>query len=285
MPGQFSVQPLVRADLSEALEALSDAFGRGFDEQWYDWKHQSGPFGNSWAWVARDDRGLLGLRILLPWRFVGPAGPLDAARPCDTVTVPRARGKGVFRSLTEYALDQLSGRVDLLFNTPNENSRPGYLKMGFQQWGSVRTRYAFVRHDKSRLVTDIAEPVEPMAFTETSRSDAFFDWRYRRCPVYEYQSFSLQNAEHENGAVVRIRTTRGRRVVVFSELWGDPPSRQTLVRTVCHTMGSRLALLTEKAVSSPLSLSGNETIVTHKPLGATNPGSARFSIGDVEDVI
>ena len=285
MASEFSVQPLVPADLPEALAALTDAFGKKFDEQWYRWKHQSGPYGSSWAWVARDVDGLLGLRILLPWRFSGPEGEMSAARPCDTVTVPRARGRGVFRSLTEFALDQLSDEVDLLFNTPNENSLPGYLKMGFEPWAEVGTRFALVRPDRSQLTEQLAVPTEPNGIVETVRSQDFMSWRYERCPVHSYRGFSLANADDRNGAVVRVRMTRGRRVVVFAELWGPEPVRRVLVRSVCRTLGSRIAFSGAQNHRALLGWDGDKTVVTTKQFGSPAPGRASFSIGDIEDVL
>ena len=138
-------------DLPDVLEALTEAFGDGFDPSWFHWKHETSPWGRSEAWVARDDRGLLGVRIMLPWQFRSEAGTLRAYRPCDTVTVPRARGRGVFSRLTREAIANLEGNGVFIFNTPNEQSKPGYLKMGFVEWARVRQRLGIVRPKKSKL--------------------------------------------------------------------------------------------------------------------------------------
>ena len=44
---------------------------------------------------------------------------------------------GVFSRLTRAALEALAGQVDLVFNTPNDASRPGYLKLGWREVGRV----------------------------------------------------------------------------------------------------------------------------------------------------
>src|SRR5690606_24306476 len=55
-----------------------------------------------------------------------------AFRPVDTVTHPSWRGRGLFSKLTKFAIKQIdSGDRMLIFNTPNENSLPGYEKMGW----------------------------------------------------------------------------------------------------------------------------------------------------------
>ena len=50
-----------------------------------------------------------------------------------------AWGRGVFRALTMHALDELHARgVSFVFNTPNDQSRPGYMNMGWRPVGSTR---------------------------------------------------------------------------------------------------------------------------------------------------
>ena len=64
---------------------------------------------------------------------------MRAVRAVDTATHPDFRGQGVFSALTLGALEELrSDGVAFVFNTPNERSRPGYLKMGWQPVGQVR---------------------------------------------------------------------------------------------------------------------------------------------------
>ena len=43
----------------------------------------------------------------------------------------------MFSRLTRAALDALDGQVDLVFNTPNGKSGPGYLKLGWREVGRV----------------------------------------------------------------------------------------------------------------------------------------------------
>ena len=74
-----------------------------------------------------------------------------AARAVDTATDPDFQGRGIFTRLTLEALDALpADGVDMVFNTPNAQSLPGYLKMGWEEVGrlaaAVRpTRWRFVR--------------------------------------------------------------------------------------------------------------------------------------------
>jgi hypothetical protein len=57
------------------------------------------------------------------------------ARPVDTATHPDFERRGVFRALTNEAIDQARDQgIELIFNTPNAKSGAGYLSMG---WGEV----------------------------------------------------------------------------------------------------------------------------------------------------
>ena len=59
-------------------------------------------------------------------------------RAVDTATHPEYQGRGIFTRLTHAALDELEREgVAFVFNTPNDQSRPGYLKMGWDVVGRL----------------------------------------------------------------------------------------------------------------------------------------------------
>ena len=102
-------------------------------ERFFGWKHRENPFGTSPAWVAEADGQVVGYRTFLRWEFEAAGRPaLRAVRAVDTATHPAYQGRGIFQRLTLQALTELADDgVDLVFNTPNDQSRPGYLKMGW----------------------------------------------------------------------------------------------------------------------------------------------------------
>ena len=106
----------------------------------YAWKHDDNPWGASPTWVAVTPGGeIIGLRAFLRWRFKDAAGTsFDAVRAVDTATDPAFQGQGIFSRLTLGALPKIAeDGVAFVFNTPNERSRPGYLKMGWAERGIV----------------------------------------------------------------------------------------------------------------------------------------------------
>jgi hypothetical protein len=280
----FEIRPMVSDDMESVLRVLTDTFGTGFDHDWFTWKHREGPWGPSPGWVAQDGSGLLGVRLLLPWRFREGDRVYRAHRPCDTVTAPEARGRGVFRSLTEHAISSLEEDVDFLFNTPNTNSKPGYLKMGFVEWGEVRQRLSLIWPRRAEL-TDDPDPTREEAGVRTDADRRFLTWRYDTCPGRDYRLLGLAG-ETGNGLVCRIRLWRGMRLMVVSELWGHARQRTTLINGAAHEVGARLAWFGEPFPHTGFpSLTRPGTSVTRYDLRSPEPGPLSLSLGDVEDVL
>ena len=103
----------------------------------------------------------------------------------------RQQGRGLFTALTLHAVDACAGEgIDLVFNTPNEPSRRGYLRLGWRDVGrlatAVRPRWPLgvVRLARSRGPAELwSDPVElgrPVSeWLETGRWDAYERSRQR----------------------------------------------------------------------------------------------------------
>ncbi len=128
-------------DLDAVLELLREAMGRSDDPRFgelFRWKHIDNAFGASPAWIAVDGDRIAAVRFLMRWEFERSGRVLRAVRAVDTATHPDYQGKGLFKRLTLGALGELSSEgLDFVFNTPNDQSRPGYLKMGWKLVGVV----------------------------------------------------------------------------------------------------------------------------------------------------
>jgi len=140
-PSGIEVRRADDADLPEIIELCRRSLG-WHDGDWegmFRWKHFENPFGASPTWVAIADGRIVGLRTFMRWQFERDGRVLTAVRAVDTATDPDYQGKGLFTLLTLTALPELRAEgVHLVFNTPNTKSRPGYLKMGWQDVGTLR---------------------------------------------------------------------------------------------------------------------------------------------------
>lgn len=139
-----TVRRAVPSDEQGILELRRLCLGHVPDEHlgaFFRWKHRDNPFGASPTWVAVDGGRVVGLRPFLRWEFQRPGGTVAAVRAVDTATHPDHRGRGIFTRLTLHALEELRGSgVGFVFNTPNDRSRPGYLKMGWRVVGRAPIR-------------------------------------------------------------------------------------------------------------------------------------------------
>lgn len=131
-------------DEPAVLELMGRALGwRDGDPnaELFRWKHRDSPFGPSPAWVAVENDQIIGFRTFMRWEFEERGELIRAVRAVDTATDPAHQGRGIFKTLTLHALDELrDDAVEFVFNTPNDQSRPGYLKMGWQVVGRLPVR-------------------------------------------------------------------------------------------------------------------------------------------------
>lgn len=229
---ELAIRPYEDTDETSVLHLLAASLGKTVDDRYRDffrWKHLQNPFGRSFMWVGEVDGRLVGFRSFLRWRFVDPGGePVEAVRAVDTATHPDAQGMGIFRTLTLHGLDEMRpAGIDFVFNTPNDQSRPGYLKMGWEVVGRVpvqvrpRSLPSLWRVAKARTaaepwsqprnvgepvgaITDVVESVanagSPGALV-TERSAAFLVWRYGTCPSVASEALRVESG----AALVRFR--------------------------------------------------------------------------------
>jgi GNAT superfamily N-acetyltransferase len=226
-----------RHDVVELCRASLGWTNGDVDEEFFSWKHDLNPAGPSPAWVAEASDGrLTGVRVFLRWRFRDPAGrELSAVRAVDTATHPDWQGKGIFKRLTLGALPDLrADGVDFVFNTPNEQSRPGYLKMGWNQVGRlpVGVRVASLARTRSlagartaaekwsqpttagveaaKVLSDAGAVEEllgrlaPSGRIHTHRTPAHLLWRYRFEPLH-YRAMLVGDDLADGAVVFRVR--------------------------------------------------------------------------------
>lgn len=109
------------------------------NDAFFRWKHLENPFGASPIWVGVEDGAIVAVRTMMRWRLDDADGStLSMVRAVDTATLPSHQGRGLFTRLTTQAIEELRlDGVDAVFNTPNDKSRPGYIKMGWSDVGRV----------------------------------------------------------------------------------------------------------------------------------------------------
>jgi len=264
-----AVRPYTPADEAAVLDLLhlSLGDGRAFqrDHAFWQWKHFHNPFGASLLMVAAD-AGIVGLRAFLRWEFRTDTRVLTAVRAVDTATHPEHRRSGIFSHLTRITVDRARGEgVDLIFNTPNQYSLPGYLKLGWTHVGRpgllIRPlrppwRLGAFRRDRDALpsladehgaLSVVALLAEASALERlladnerlcrgrlrTRRSAAFLRWRYTEIPSLRYYACWTGPVPSRAVAIFRPNLRRGWREIMLADLLlaePDPRPVRVLMR-------------------------------------------------------
>lgn len=320
---ELTTRRAVDADLDSILELARRALGWSDDDTAFlRWKHFDNAFGVSPMWVALDGERVAGFRSFMRWEFTAPGRErLRAARAVDTATDPDYQGRGIFTRLTLEAIEELRDEaVAFIFNTPNEKSRPGYLKMGWQEVGRLpvavtpaRARAARVLHTARApagrwpVVTSVGEaPADAFAdaagLTEllasqpppracaTRRSVEYLTWRYGYEPL-GYRVVLLGSSARSGLAVFRCRR-RGQAVeaAVCDVLvpGDDPRARGRVLRRLRAAVDADYLMAIDPRPLGPgplVRVPRLGPILTARALADTPPVALRdwaLTLGDVE---
>ena len=231
----IAVRPFDARDQPAILDLMHTALGErpGLrrSQELFAWKHFDNPFGRSLMLVAEDDEGIVGFRAFMRWELDTPDGErLRCVRAVDTATHPRARRRGVFRTLTNEAVVAAGTEgVDLIFNTPNPRSGAGYVTMGWREVGRIgalirprlrgwlSTSTEIARLEGGSLWDDRRISDRRPQGLRTPRTKEYLTWRYKAHPTAGYRVIETETA----AAVLRLNTRRGRRELVVSDLFGN----------------------------------------------------------------
>ena len=313
------------SDRAAVLDLMAASLGWSSDdrhEAFFDWKHAQNPFGRSPAWVAVDGGEVVGFRTFLRWEHRTPDGRvLPAVRAVDTATRPSHQGRGIFRRLTLQALDDLRAQgVALVFNTPNDRSRPGYLKMGWAAVGRlgagvrVTSPASLARLARARVpanlwsvpseagrpapevlahsgLADLLASAAPAGGLATHRTPEYLRWRYGFAPL-AYRAIALSDDVRSGLAIFRIRRRGPAHECALCDLLapaGDGGAQRALVRRVARQCGADYLIRIGGPAadrSGFVRAPGQGPVLTWHPLADGLPGGRpddwALSLGDVE---
>lgn len=189
-------------DIPKIVALLQSALGEGKipkSAKLWRWKHLENPFGPSLVFVAEELGEILGVRAFLQWSWINEGKEYQALRAVDTAVHPNYQGKGIFSRLTAALAEEarISG-YHFIFNTPNEKSLPGYLKLGWEKLGKVEVGFEM----NSLIPKSASEEYYPstkewescienidLKYSEgfqTQISKAYLLWRYANNPILRY---------------------------------------------------------------------------------------------------
>ena len=204
---------LLRKSLGESTIPKSEVL--------WNWKHELNPFGPSYLLLAEEDEKLVGVRAFMRWEWRWKGQIYKAIRAVDTATDPAYQGRGIFKKLTleQIAICKNEG-ISFVFNTPNNQSKPGYLKMGWVEQGKLPLKFkvlrpltmAYLRLFKENKSVETIEHIahlpdwQPNVLNlvenavvngdhlSTHTSHDYISWRYEKNPLFRYHYFTDHSA-------------------------------------------------------------------------------------------
>ncbi len=310
------------SDRGAILDVLRVSLGREVDDRYealFAWKHLENAFGPSPAWIACDGDRIAGFRTLMRWEFLAGGRVVRAVRAVDTATHPDYQGRGIFTRLTLHALDELAAEgVEFVFNTPNDQSRPGYLKMGWREVGTLPTVVRPTRWTRVARIAKARVPAErwstpstageaaadvladapavdallarraPRAQLATNVTGEFLRWRFGT-PLLGYRALVAPGGVADGLAIFRIRARGSAREAALVSLLtpaGDRRSAAGLVKELARVADADYVLgLGGRPVwpGAMVRLPGVGPMLTCRPIGdAVAPSQWDLTLGDIE---
>lgn len=235
----MKVREATEEDIPAIVELLKVSLGESLmpkSERYWRWKHVENPFGKSPVLLCLEADKLVGVRAFMRWEWIHQGQVYRAVRAVDTATHPEYQGKGIFRMLTLSLLDYCRQQGDhFVFNTPNLKSKPGYIKMGWQQAGKLPLRIGV--HRPFRIIKNYITNVSHAAGAEnntvihylahaklpgllddhlkqtknitTNVSASYLRWRYQDVPVAEYVVVADSTQDALEGLIIgRLKNSR-----------------------------------------------------------------------------
>ncbi|WP_207512463.1 GNAT family N-acetyltransferase [Longitalea luteola] len=262
----MQIRPATPQDKPAMIALLKKSLGEGLipkSEALWTWKHEQNPFGASFVLLAEENNTIIGLRAFMQWQWKWKGNLYKAIRAVDTATHPDHQGKGIFKKLTLQQLELCKQQgIHFVFNTPNDQSRPGYLKMGWVQQGRMPLKFKVtnpialawaVAFKKGKAGSTAEDPTpvqqwDPAVFKlmdrytntdndqlQTVLSTEYIRWRYADNPLFRYNYFT----DFENFLLIgRIKShsfTRELRLVdcmLFNNASSDRHINSRISRTI-----------------------------------------------------
>ena len=278
-------------DIGEVVQLLRGSLSDNHSEEFFRWKHCENPFGQSYGLLACDGDKIVGARMFMFWEFRKADKIVKAIRPVDTIVHPSYRGKGLFKKLTLKGLESCRNTYDIVFNTPNENSLPGYLKMGWDYYPQkLDYRVAFLlpilRAWKVEILGvndfDVPSNYQSSDSFRTHLTSGFLKWRY---PGAAYVWATVDGSRGRTMVIFREEKIKGLKTLVILEIISPPgEDKEKLIRSLGSQLhGWVIYYLNDGEVGNPVfSFKSSSSRVVYRNDNFGILEDLKFSAGDLE---
>lgn len=286
----------LESDGEAAERLLKKVFGDTFTSEYFRWKHMENPAGKSCGLVAVQDSEIIGLCLFMRWQLLSEEGLKNCLRPVDAAVDPAFRGNGLFATLTKESLRHYASQDHGVFCTPNANSLPTFMKLGWQQLPAALLYYVnfvlpvFGKKAYKSVVLKDAEQENDLSLGTSCKSNAFLRWRYQD-PSYK-KTLALVDGIPNLLIYKTIQKVMGgvrMQLLLVEEFIGDNSLISRVVQAVCYREGVFCYYFGDFGNTSGLknftSLKRGASIVACMADNGFSFSPANFSTGDLEAVV
>lgn len=228
--------------LSQVVDLLNRNLDERITKNFFKWKHLENPFGESRGVIAIKNGSIIGVKMLMRWEFIQSGTVAKALRPVDTTVEENQRGKGVFREMSKKLKQDYSGKIDIVFNTPNANSLIPNLKSG---WCKLETNLHFnvgialpkrtkIEINEVIKTEVVLEPyINKTKYYLTNISEAYLLWRYRD---KEYRCMEIKKNNRKAYVYFKLRKKGSIKMLIICQIVGDTNYCAEYINALCFKL-------------------------------------------------
>jgi len=276
-------------DVDEIIKLLNANFETNHTKEAFLWKHFENPFGKSYGLLAIDENKIVGLRMFMRWEFLCDKRVVNSIRPVDTCTDHEYRGQGLFKKITLEGLQNIQEEYELVFNTPNSNSRPGYLKMG---WKAIENNFNYkvgiinllkkgenFQHISSSEIDFQKSWIEEVP-CQTNISSEYLGWRYKD------EEYKIANFDDKSIVIYKLAMLKGIQSIILVDSLGVQQEMKNKLTGICSRNNAKAIYYLDNVKNKSLNFlinfnRGSQTVV-RKDDGLGLGSKIAFSVGDLE---
>lgn len=292
---------------AELFALMHDVWGEYLSDEEFAWWFDGNPVGPKLITLAEDDSGVLGMLAMSFARMRVSGRDTLAAAAVQGATHPRARGRGVFRTI-ELHNEERSAEAGAAVAVGFTNPQAGPILVDVVQWQDVKRMRLWARplrglvRGSGPVLREGAGDVERFGAEHEElyrrvsagwpdhyvRDPAYLNWRYLDSPK-GYRAFETRRGGLRGYAVLGAARHHGRNVAVVADLVADTVrTARALLRRCLRACGpgaqacvavpppGLVAAFASRAfVPSPVAIR-----LIGKPLDGRALGDWYFSLGD-----